>query len=260
MAVNKETKETVGSVATAFYKSIDGSEPLMTLGMFFTAPEFRGCGLGSALFDRVLKDPRFENVNWALNGVPQMTKKYASRYGFDKYPDWQVADFEAAVKDIDPGRLEADPSVKETVALGDVDWEEFIRFDTSISGIRRDGFIQNMLQSKNAFSKIALSPEGKIIGVCNIRVGFKDQLAIGPFYAETKGAAENLLKETLNSIPNLGQYSNIFIFPSTSNKDAEELFLKLAPGKVVVHDAMFGQFTKKVIQVCFNPKNTVTQI
>uniref|UniRef100_A0A914Y4W3 YitH acetyltransferase (GNAT) domain-containing protein n=1 Tax=Panagrolaimus superbus TaxID=310955 RepID=A0A914Y4W3_9BILA len=228
--------------------------------MFFVLSEFRGIGLGWKLFEEVLKDAKFKNNNWALNGVPQMTKKYADKFGFDKYPKWQIGSFEAAVTDIDSERLKTDSNIK-AISAEKVDFEKFIEYDTVMTGgIRRDGFIQKWLDSKNAFSQFALnSTNDKIVGVCNIRVGFEKQLVIGPFYADTKTIAESLLKEVLKGIPNLRQYRKIFLFPASTNQDAKDIFQKLADGKIQEYDAMYGQFTNHIIQVDASKIYSITE-
>uniref|UniRef100_A0AC34EZM8 N-acetyltransferase domain-containing protein n=1 Tax=Panagrolaimus sp. ES5 TaxID=591445 RepID=A0AC34EZM8_9BILA len=260
VAIEKGTNKTVGHVATAFYEPIDGSDPLVTIGMFFVLPQFRGIGLGWKLFEQVLENPKFKGVNWGLNAVPKMTKKYAAKFGFDKHPKWQIATFEAAISDVNPDRLKSNPLIK-TVPFKDVDFNSFIKYDTEITGgIRRDKFIEKWLNSKNAFSKIAINLENeKIVGICNIRVGFEKQLAIGPFYAETKEIAESLLKDVLKIIPNIHQYSKLWLYPATINQEAKNIFYKLADEKVQESNVTYGQFTNHVIEVDTSKIYSVTE-
>uniref|UniRef100_A0A914P642 N-acetyltransferase domain-containing protein n=1 Tax=Panagrolaimus davidi TaxID=227884 RepID=A0A914P642_9BILA len=260
VAIENGTNKTIGHVATAFYQSINGSEPLLTVGMFFVLPEFRGTGLGWKLFEQVLQNPKFKGINWGLNGVPQMTKKYATKFGFDKYPKWQIGSFEIFIENINLKRLNTNSSIK-TVSFKEIDFKKFIEYDSAmIGGIRRDGFIKNWLDSENAFSKIALNlSDEKIVGICNIRICFKKQLVIGPFYADSKEIAENLLKDVLKMILDLNQFTKIFLFPATTNKDAKEIFEKLADGKIQEYDAMYGQFTNHVIDVDASKIYSITE-
>uniref|UniRef100_A0AC34RBG8 N-acetyltransferase domain-containing protein n=1 Tax=Panagrolaimus sp. JU765 TaxID=591449 RepID=A0AC34RBG8_9BILA len=46
VAVDSKSNKTVGSITSAFYVPVDGSEPLVTVGMFFVCPSHRGTGLG----------------------------------------------------------------------------------------------------------------------------------------------------------------------------------------------------------------------
>uniref|UniRef100_A0A914Z831 N-acetyltransferase domain-containing protein n=1 Tax=Panagrolaimus superbus TaxID=310955 RepID=A0A914Z831_9BILA len=260
VAIEKKTNKTVGHVATAFYESIEGSDPLLTIGMFFVLPEFRGIGLGWKLFEKVVQNPKFHGINWGLNAIPKMTKKYATKFGFDKYPKWQISTFEAAIKDINPERLQSNHLIK-NVSFKEVNFESFIKYDTVMTGgIRRDKFMEKWLDSKNAFSKIALNLENKkIVGVCNIRIAFQKQLAIGPFYAETKSIAENLLKDVLKIIPDINQYSKLWLYPATTNQEAKEIFYNLADGKIQEYNVSFGQFTKHVIEVNTSKIYSVTE-
>uniref|UniRef100_A0A7E4ZTW9 N-acetyltransferase domain-containing protein n=1 Tax=Panagrellus redivivus TaxID=6233 RepID=A0A7E4ZTW9_PANRE len=332
VAVDKATqKQVVGSVATALYKSIDGSPPLVTVGMFFIRPEYRGLGLGLILFEKVLADPRFKGVNRGLNGVPAMTKKYASKHGFDKYADWKLGvagmrnppgeinsgdipgDFPGDMRGISPGTnfwvflvlnvtmfqkvrceiprgkskngdipgdiprgkspgispshpwgvVEADTKDIATSALesestaanvkivnvADVPFDKIVAYDVKqLDGIRRDGYLKLALTDPSAWSKVALDSDGNIVGLVRIRPGFGNQLAVGPWYAESTNIAAAILKATIESIPNLTNYNNLFIFPADTNKEAYTLFDKLAQGKSIDHGTMFGQFTDNVVK------------
>ena len=249
IAADKTSNKTVGSIATLYFPSIEGSEPLAIIGMFFVVPELRGAGLGAELWTQAFKDPKFDGVNFGLLGVDSMHKKYANRYGFDKYMSSRFKEFMAEAKDVDPGRLEADPKIR-IIDPKTVDPQKFIEFDTElIGGIRRDNFILKFFASESTFSKVALGPGGEIVGVGGARIVYQNQLAIGPLYADSKSVAEALLKAVLESIPNLNEYSNIFMFPTAINEDARKLFDKLADGKVKVNEDFHGQFTKRVIQV-----------
>lgn len=141
VAVDKKTDRILGSVVTGFFESIEGSPALVTLGLYIVRPELQGNGLGTMLFQQILNEPRFADLNFGLNGAPYMTKKYAQKFGYDKYPTWQGLKYKIDVKDIHTDALHLDPGVK-VVNFKDANYEELIKYDTKIQGgIRRDKFL-----------------------------------------------------------------------------------------------------------------------
>jgi GNAT superfamily N-acetyltransferase len=250
VAVEKNSERIVGHIAYAFYGFGDESETIATSGTFFVLPEYRKTGVGLELTLRMLKDPRAELHNKAVVGVAAMTKKYAM-LGLNKYPDWRFEDMEAKIQDIDCERLEVDNLIK-TIPLQSVDLKKFICYDSQITGgIRRDGFIKMFLESKNSFSKVAIDPNGNVVGYGNIRIGSNNQLAIGPLYADSSSVAETLLKNIFKSINDLRQYCKIFYYPSSTNSHAKQIFFKLASNNVTENENMFVQFSDHVPKVCF---------
>ncbi|VDK44379.1 unnamed protein product, partial [Cylicostephanus goldi] len=86
-AIDKDTDETVGSITLAFDRSISGDDECYYVGMFYVREEWRGSGVGVALFDKVMEIGR--NSNMTLHGVLKMSPKYAAKYGFDKMPNYK---------------------------------------------------------------------------------------------------------------------------------------------------------------------------
>uniref|UniRef100_A0A914PJQ3 YitH acetyltransferase (GNAT) domain-containing protein n=1 Tax=Panagrolaimus davidi TaxID=227884 RepID=A0A914PJQ3_9BILA len=248
-AIDKTTGKTVGHIASAYYPSIDGSEPLATAGAYFVCKDYRGTGVGMELSIKIGQEERFAYCNQGTISVASMTKKYAL-FGLSIYPEWQYEDMEAKVSDCNPDLLESNPNIK-TVALNEVDSGKFIEYDTKIcGGIRRDKFIQKVLESKTAFSRIAIDKNENIVGFGNIRIGFNNQLAIGPLYADSDSIAETLLKDCLKLIPNLNEFSLIYYYPSSTTLGAKDIFYKLASKNVKENDRMFVQFSSHVPKVC----------
>jgi hypothetical protein len=248
IAVDKETKETIGSVSTAYYKSIENSEPLMTLGMFFVRPDKQKLGLGTELFKLALNDSKFKDINWGLNGVEKMTKGYATRYGYDKYLPWHVCNYDILGEKLNPSNLESDSSVS-TVSMNNINSMDLIKYDASIlNSVRRDGYILNLLNEKNSFSKIAVDYSGKVVGFGNICFNEENKLYIGPLYSNTNSIAETVLKSILETIPNLNSYKNLIISPPNLNEEAKKIFDKLSDGNVKSNAIIYGQFTKHAIK------------
>ncbi|KAE9547339.1 hypothetical protein FO519_009449 [Halicephalobus sp. NKZ332] len=249
IAVDKKTSQTVGSITSSYYEPIDGSEPLMIIGMFFVHPDYRGIGLGLQLFNRVVDDPRFKDINWGLKSVPEMTKRYASKFGYNKYTDWRVGAFKIPIKNMDPSTLE---KIKEiTIAdAKDVEIEKIVKYDFNFQGkrVRRDGALKFLFREDNYFKKVALDKDGEVVGYGIIRKTFNNQITAGPMYAETPEIAGTLLREILESIPNLkSEYTNLWFFPADTNKGAIELIQKLSGGKVIEFEAWYEQFTKSAV-------------
>ncbi|KAE9555079.1 hypothetical protein FO519_001740 [Halicephalobus sp. NKZ332] len=250
VAVDKRTNQTVGCVVSAYYEPTDGSEPLMTIGAFFVHPSYRGTGIGLALFNKVIDDPRFKDINWGLDGASSMTKKYASKYGYDKYMDWKTSYFKISVEDVEPSRLDKSKEIT-IVGVNDVEIGKILEYDFNIQGkrVRRDKVLKSLLRGSDCFSRVALNKDGEVVGYGNIRKGLGRQLSTCPIYAETPEIASTLLREILESIPNLkSDYTYLWLLPADTNKAATELIQKLSGGKAVDCGVSYGQFTKSVIQ------------
>ena len=226
----------------------------MTIGIIFVHPNYRGIGLGLELFERVINNQRFKNINWGLDSDPVMTQKYASKYGYDKYTNWRINDFKVSIEDMDLDELVKEKEVT-IVDVRDVDMEKIIQYDFYIQEkrVRRDGVIKSLLQRSTSFNKVALDRNGDIVGYGNIREGLNRQLLTGPIYAESSEIGSTLLREILESIPNLkSKYTYLWIFPPDTNDRAIEFIKKLSRGKAINFDVWQGQFTISAIQVGLN--------
>lgn len=253
VAVDRKSNKTIGSITSALYVPVDGSEPLVTIGMFFVCPSHRGTGLGLTLFERILKDDRFDGLNWGLNGVPTMSEKYAKKYGFDKYNDWNIKVLEIPIGFVETNNLMSDKTVQ-IVDVKDIDIEQVLSYDFDIQGkrVKRDGMVKSLLRAGNSYNKVALNEFGQVVGYCNIRTAFSNQLSMGPLYANNSSIAETLVKTVLESIPNFSEFTNLWIFPTDLNKQAINLANKLSNGNLQDHGIVSGQFTKSSIQASSN--------
>ncbi|KAK0402245.1 hypothetical protein QR680_016227 [Steinernema hermaphroditum] len=246
-AIDKETSKIAGTVILAIMESIEGSPRLATVGMFYVRPEFRKTGLGSYLFHEMMKGE--ENNNVGLNGVMAMTAKYSQRHGFSHYSYWKESIYVAKTGDVNTSNLDASNTVT-IIDRHSLNWEDYLRFDVRIlAGVRRDGYIKNYLNQTGAHNRFAVHPDGRIIGVCNIRECDSNDLVLGPFYAENVQIASALLKATIEAIPNITNFKQLLLVSPDTNSESIQLFNQLAGGKAEHWGNMMSQFTKEAITV-----------
>uniref|UniRef100_A0AC34QF06 DUF1248 domain-containing protein n=1 Tax=Panagrolaimus sp. JU765 TaxID=591449 RepID=A0AC34QF06_9BILA len=251
VAIDKTTNKTIGSVISVYHKSIDNSEPLLVIGMFFIVSEFRGINLGLELFDRILKDERFVGINWGLNGMPKMTKKYAEKYGFDKYANSTIAILVIPGENLNPDNLDSDDKLQ-ILDVKNVDIQKIIEFDFKICGgkVRRDNFVKHLFEPTNSFHKVAIDLDNNVVGYCVVRIGINNELSTGPLYANDSKIASTLLKSVLKSIPNLQDHLRLRLFPAKTNSEVRKIAEKLSDGKYLeVTTELFPQFTDHVVQI-----------
>uniref|UniRef100_A0A8R1E3J5 Uncharacterized protein n=1 Tax=Caenorhabditis japonica TaxID=281687 RepID=A0A8R1E3J5_CAEJA len=67
--------------------------------------------------------------------------------------------------------------------------------------------------------QVVLDQSGKIVSYGTIRIVRRNKLSAAPFYADTLEAAEVLLKDLINNIPNWQQYEKIgFLYPGIAQE------------------------------------------
>lgn len=102
------------------------------------------------------------------------------------------------------------------------------------------------LNLPRAYTKVVYDNSENIVGYASIRIVVAGKLDLAPFYVENLEAAEVLLNDLLESIPNWEQYRSInFLYPET-NKGPLKLLETFSRNKESV-DTDIGirsQFTK----------------
>ncbi|KIH51448.1 hypothetical protein ANCDUO_18466, partial [Ancylostoma duodenale] len=145
-AIDKETDETIGSVTMAFDRSMSEKEDenLYSVGVYYVHEEWRNSGVGSILFEKIMDIGKGSNT--ALHGALKMSAKYASKYGFDKVPNY-IHEFASipienlVIPDADPRYILKD--------LKDVDENKVVAYDAAICQRRRAKYLHNFITTAN---------------------------------------------------------------------------------------------------------------
>ncbi|KAH7711497.1 Protein T24A6.20 [Aphelenchoides avenae] len=249
VAIDKDSKEFVGSVCSATYPSSDGSKRITTVGMFFLRPEYRGIGLGMELFDRLLQSPNVVDDNKALMGVPVMSPKYAKIFGFNKFADDQVNVVVAKVGDLRPSNLEI-PAGIELVGPTEAGWSKVFEYDAKYTaGVIRQSYLKALMTRPAAYAKVAVDESGDVVGFGVIRQVYNKRLSVGPLYADNDVIAGAILRSILEAIDNLNDFDQLLMFPPSSTKGAFDIMAALSNGKAENVFTLYCQFTKEILQV-----------
>uniref|UniRef100_A0A914DCV0 YitH acetyltransferase (GNAT) domain-containing protein n=1 Tax=Acrobeloides nanus TaxID=290746 RepID=A0A914DCV0_9BILA len=240
--VEKDTKKYIGGVFSATYTL----PKLLAVGMYFLLPEYRGLGLGLPLWDRGIAG---DVENKALIAAEKMSPKYALRDGFDKIIEWDLKKTSIQIKDVDSTKLDIDTTLK-TSNFKEVDFEKLMEFDRKITGgLERAAYIKEFFTQPGAYNKVVISQEGEILGYCNIRECYHNNLVVGPFYAQNLLVASTILRAALESIPNLNNFEILKMAVPSSNSDAKKLFDILSTGKCKIDAKNFIQFTNHLMNI-----------
>ncbi|PIC24410.1 hypothetical protein B9Z55_017762 [Caenorhabditis nigoni] len=241
--VEKGTLNLVASVSLARWDGPEG--PLFSIGMFYCVQKYRGQGLGKPIFKQVM-DIVGDN-NATLTGVVKMSAKYASDFGFDKVPDhWHLFSALKCADTVIPDKVSDKYTTK---VWTEVDYEALTAYDRTICTRDRKKIMTAWFNLKDTFTRVVLDTSGNIVGYATIRLVSKNKLSPAPFYADNLEAAEVLLKDLLNMIPNWQSYASFgFLYPEC-NQDPLRLLEKFSKSKELVSTVTFirSQFTKKLI-------------
>ncbi|CAL2043647.1 unnamed protein product [Caenorhabditis brenneri] len=241
--VEKGTLNLVASVSLARWDGEDG--PLFSVGMYYVVQKYRGTGIGKPIFQKVM-DIAGDN-NCTLTGVVKMSEKYAKDFGFDKCPPhWHLFSSLKLADFVIPEKVSDKYTTKK---WSDVDYDALTAYDRTICTRDRKKLMTPWFNLKDTFSRVVLDQSGNIVGYGTIRLVTKNRLSPAPFYADNIEAAEVLLKDLLEMVPNWQSYTSFgFLYPEC-NKDPLTLLEKFAKSKESVSTGVFirSQFTKKLI-------------
>ncbi|KAH7704533.1 Protein T24A6.20 [Aphelenchoides avenae] len=249
VALEKGSKELIGSVCSATYPSVKGSKRLTTVGMFFIRPDHRGTGLGMELFNRLLSNPKVADDNKGLTGVPPMAPKYAKVFGFDKFTEWTVYTIKAKISDLQPDKLKVPGGIKVTDPES-AGWDRIYQYDAKfVGGVHRDAYLKAWISSPAAHVKVALNSSGEIVGLGVIREAYNKRLSVGPLYAENEATAGAILRSILESIGHVAGFTEMLIWPPSTMKGTVDLMNALTDGKAKNVGHIYVQFTKEKLEV-----------
>ncbi|KHJ89132.1 acetyltransferase, GNAT family [Oesophagostomum dentatum] len=246
VAVDKETGEPIGCVTSGLDHSISGKrdEDLRSVGMYYVKEEWRGSGVGTALFTKVIENAKGSNM--ALHGVLKMSPKYASKYGFDKMSNCKY-DFAMV-----PTEHITVPQANEKYAIkdfSDVSDSQLAAYDATISQRNRLKYLKNFMTTGKCYAQVALDSSDTIVGLCSIRAVKANTLCTGPLYADNEDIARSLLAGVLPMIEDIKNYKYLgSLYPST-NRQAQSLFESIGGGHTKIEAFTQPAFTKKVLPV-----------
>lgn len=91
-----------------------------------------------------------------------MSKKYASKFGFDKIQDWTICNFRVHTKDVDMDRLNSNSAAKNLEIIcpqqeeKEVPWDKVFEYDRHFQGgVRRDEYVKCLLTLRdNSVTKV----------------------------------------------------------------------------------------------------------
>lgn len=158
------------------------------LGLYICAPEFRGKGIGMAIWDEALS--LVDGHTIGLDGVADQQENYR-KSGFVYHFGNRRYSGVLAIPDDHPSLILSSAGVSVSKATGD-DIEAVIVYDTYIGGFQRKNFFDAWLKSCRSRSTFIARKDGLIVGVIGIRrcqYGYK----VGPWLADSQFIATKLL-------------------------------------------------------------------
>lgn len=169
--------EPVGCISAVSYPGHFGF-----IGLYIVEPEFRGCGIGGALWRRAMQ--RLQGSNIGLDGVVAMQDAYA-RSGFKLA--YRNVRYAASLLP-SPGPL---PDGMRLVPVMEVPFKDVMAYDRRFFPADREAFLHTWIRQPDGLALTALGPDGiRGMGVIRrCREGHK----VGPLFADNVEIAKLLL-------------------------------------------------------------------
>jgi GNAT superfamily N-acetyltransferase len=167
---------------------VNHSDDFAFLGLYLCRPEYRGQGLGLALWNRAIQHAGSRTIG--LDGVPDQQGNYC-KSGFQlagQTVRWQGV--------LAPGMSAARPVTPADIA-------KILRWDRDQCGYQRRDYLTHWLQGTDTRHSLCINRQGKIAAYGTVR-RCVDGVKIGPFAAETDQDASDLLAGLVQADSNSG--------------------------------------------------------
>lgn len=156
-------------------------------GFYIIKPEYRDHGLGWALCQSLFA--HIGDRNFGIDGVYVMQDKYATKAGMI-----------FAYRNIRWQGIATGKHHPALVPASEVPFDELLAFDTAHFPAERRKFLERWICQPEGTSLVTRDPDGQIIGYGVIRRCYEGH-KIGPLFAKTPAAADEILDGLLATIP-----------------------------------------------------------
>uniref|UniRef100_A0AC35UE28 N-acetyltransferase domain-containing protein n=1 Tax=Rhabditophanes sp. KR3021 TaxID=114890 RepID=A0AC35UE28_9BILA len=245
-AVEEKTKIPMGFIIGTYWKNSSNAKVLLTIGNFYIMPEYRGKGLGSFLFNHLIKEAVDQKVSLYLTANPKMTETYSTKYNFSLFREYKAEILKAKWSDFGNIPKISLPSYTVCESSKFTQWKKFEQFDLKLSNgvVNRLEYFKTLFKA-SIYSGIATNNNGEVVGCVSMRCANK-VVAIGPLYAENKDLLQLLLNVALEHI-DASQHDFIRLNTFTCNRDLKELLSLYTGGKFNIIWTCNLQFAGSII-------------
>lgn len=167
--------------------AVNFNENYASIGHYIVKPEFRGKGIGLALWKFAIKHAGERII--ALDAVPEQRKNYA-KWGFKTYYRTFRIQGRASGHKVNTSNINI---------IDQNSIQSVIEFDESITGYSRDRLLTSWFFGNNRKGFI-LSDNQNIKGLIGLRQS-NDGYRVGPFYAKDKDHIKDLFLTAIREIP-----------------------------------------------------------
>lgn len=176
----------INTEAVAAISVVNHSAHMAFLGLYLCRPEFRGRGIGYALWKHALAHAEHRTVG--LDGVAEQQANYA-KSGFVRAG--ATIRFEGTLIG------ESDPRMREAAAR---DMPRLIDLDTKANGYTRQDFLAGWLSTASSRRTVVLAETGACAGFATVRK-CQSGVKIGPIVADATSDALALARAAIAEIP-----------------------------------------------------------
>ncbi|CAO4383509.1 unnamed protein product [Caenorhabditis nigoni] len=165
------------------------------LGFFLLAPEHRGKGVGSVIWDLAMARMPTDHV-LGLRGVPSMVDKYRKKATpvvgatLENYK-MKVAEYHASME-----KLTGD-NFKLVSHLTPSEWEQLVKYDADVNGRQRREFLELYYKLDCVFGIVLFDGHHKIIAhISAVNTSHKEEnvFKVAPLYADSPSIAMSALR------------------------------------------------------------------